>query len=238
MKQKYLKGSTGNRIGERHSDMHDLKTAYWKYVLLAVFVSVGVRMYAQADEFATWSMIRVNHKILPDLKFSAAVEFRSKADLKQADRWGGDAGIMYNLLPCLQVEGVYELHYRRLDKGEWKFRHRYNLGVQVSANWGDFKISLRERFQETFSEGNVENRLRSRLKVSYGPSGWRVKPYFAPELYQPIGDRAFFRVARMRYRPGIEIKLSGRCSADVFYCRQYEPGNSRNIFGIEVGVSL
>ena len=106
MKQKYLKGSTGNRIGERHSDMHDLKTAYWKYVLLAVFVSVGVRMYAQADEFATWSMIRVNHKILPDLKFSAAVEFRSKADLKQADRWGGDAGIMYNLLPCLQVEGV------------------------------------------------------------------------------------------------------------------------------------
>ena len=145
---------------------------------------------------------------------------------------------MYNLLPCLQVEGVYELHYRRLDKGEWKFRHRYNLGVQVSADWRDFKISLRERFQETFSEGNVENRLRSRLKISYGPDKWRVKPYFAPELYQPIGDRAFFRVARMRYRPGVEIRLARRCSADVFYCRQYEPGNSRNIFGVEVGISL
>lgn len=218
--------------------MISVKVKYLGLALLVAWVLSAVPVYAQADEFATWSMIRVNHKILPDLKFSAAVEFRSKADLKQADRWGGDAGIMYNLLPCLQVEGVYELHYRRLDKGEWKFRHRYNLGVQVSADWGDFKISLRERFQETFSEGNVENRLRSRLKISYGPDKWRVKPYFAPELYQPIGDRAFFRVARMRYRPGVEIRLARRCSADVFYCRQYEPGNSRNIFGVEVGISL
>lgn len=218
--------------------MISVKVKYLGLALLVAWVLSAVPVYAQADEFATWSMIRVNHKILPDLKFSAAVEFRSKADLKQADRWGGDAGIMYNLLPCLQVEGVYELHYRRLDKGEWKFRHRYNLGVQVSADWGDFKISLRERFQETFSEGNVENRLRSRLKISYGPDKWRVKPYFAPELYQPIGDRAFFRVARMRYRPGVEIRLTRRCSADVFYCRQYEPGNSRNIFGVEVGISL
>lgn len=218
--------------------MISVKVKYLGLALLVAWVLSAVPVYAQADEFATWSMIRVNHKILPDLKFSAALEFRSKADLKQADRWGGDAGIMYNLLPCLQVEGVYELHYRRLDKGEWKFRHRYNLGVQVSADWGDFKISLRERFQETFSEGNVENRLRSRLKISYGPDKWRVKPYFAPELYQPIGDRAFFRVARMRYRPGVEIRLARRCSADVFYCRQYEPGNSRNIFGVEVGISL
>lgn len=218
--------------------MISVKVKYLGLALLVAWVLSAVPVYAQADEFATWSMIRVNHKILPDLKFSAAVEFRSKADLKQADRWGGDAGIMYNLLPCLQVEGVYELHYRRLDKGEWKFRHRYNLGVQVSADWRDFKISLRERFQETFSEGNVENRLRSRLKISYGPDKWRVKPYFAPELYQPIGDRAFFRVARMRYRPGVEIRLARRCSADVFYCRQYEPGNSRNIFGVEVGISL
>lgn len=218
--------------------MISVKVKYLGLALLVAWVLSAVPVYAQADEFATWSMIRVNHKILPDLKFSAAVEFRSKADLKQADRWGGDAGIMYNLLPCLQVEGVYELHYRRLDKGEWKFRHRYNLGVQVSADWRDFKISLRERFQETFSEGNVDNRLRSRLKISYGPDKWRVKPYFAPELYQPIGDRAFFRVARMRYRPGVEIRLARRCSADVFYCRQYEPGNSRNIFGVEVGISL
>ena len=61
--------------------MISVKVKYVGLALLVAWVLSAVPVYAQADEFATWSMIRVNHKILPDLKFSAAVEFRSKAYL-------------------------------------------------------------------------------------------------------------------------------------------------------------
>lgn len=215
------------------------KKSYVGCWILVLFMLAAGKVCAQADEFATWSMVRLNHQLRNDLRLSGAVEFRSKDDLKMADRWGGEIGLMYTVLSWLKVEGVYEVHYRNLgeDKG-WKFRHRYNLGAQGTVGCGNFKVSLRERFQQTFSGGEVENRLRSRLKISYALDKPKLSLYFAPELYQPIGDRAFFRVARMRYRPGVEITCSKRCALDVFYCRQYESDNSRNIFGVEVKVAL
>ena len=99
--------------------------------------------------------------------------------------------------------------------------------------WQRMKFSLRERFQQTFSDGNAENRLRSRLKVGYEPKKGIFLPYFSAELYQAIGGAAFFDVARMRYRPGVEIEISDKWSLDVFYCYQYEPDKSKHIVGIE-----
>lgn len=60
-----------------------------------------------------------------------------------------------------------------------------------------------------------------------------VSPYFSIELYQAIGDAAFWDVARMRYRPGVEIDITDRWSLDVFYCYQYEPDKKKHIAGVE-----
>ena len=114
-----------------------------------------------------------------------------------------------------------------------EIRHRYRVGATGSVKWQHFNFSLRERFQQTFSNGNVESRLRSRLKAGYSPQRGIVSPYFSIELYQAIGDAAFWDVARMRYRPGVEIDITDRWSLDVFYCYQYEPDKKKHIAGVE-----
>lgn len=193
---------------------------------------------AQSDEFATWTGVELNSKVTTRWNLSGSVEFRSKNSLKEADRVSLNLGVGYNVFSFFEIEGAYEVHYRNTGSEGWKFRHRYLVGAQGSVKCYNFKFALREYFQQTFTEGERESRLRSRIKIDYVPATWRIQPYFSMELYQPISDDAFFSIARMRYRPGMNVKLSRRCSCDFFYCRQYEPKQSANIIGIELSVSI
>ncbi len=195
-------------------------------------------MAAQTDEFATWSIVNVSCGLARDWSFVGYVEYRAKDNLKHSDRWTFSAMVNYRPLSFLMLEGGYEMHYLYNGSGDWGIRNRYALGAQGSVKWWNLAFSLRERIQRTVTKGVAEDCLRSRLKISYAPGGWIVNPYFSAELFQPIGGDAFFTVDRMRYRPGIAVKLSDRCSLDMFYCRQYEPESCRNIFGVELGLKF
>lgn len=208
------------------------------YILFFCLLCNGVSfLHAQADDFRTWTGISAKHKFSKGLSLAGKLELRTKDSMKKMDRFGASLSGSYKLFPFLNADAGYELHYRTVNEG-WRFRHRYHLGVVGHLKWQQFKFSLRERFQQTLSEGEAENRLRSRLKVAFEPEKWRVSPYFSVELYQAIGDAAFFDVSRMRYRPGVEIGLSERWSLDVFYCYQYETEHKRHILGVECGFAF
>lgn len=189
-------------------------------------------LHAQ-DDFTTWTSLKIAHSPVSGLTVAGKLELRAKDSMKSLDRWGFAAETNYQVFSFLKAEAGYEIHHRDRGNEGWKFRHRYRIGATGSVKWQHFNFSLRERFQQTFSNGNVENRLRSRLKAGYSPQRGIVSPYFSIELYQAIGDAAFWDVARMRYRPGAEIDISDRWSLDVFYCYQYEPDQRKHIVGVE-----
>ena len=195
-------------------------------------------VYAQDDDFTTWTKFKVNHKIDSRFSVSGDVELRTKDDMNKWDRWGLTVGGDYRAYSFLKLGVAYETHLCDLGDSGWKFRHRYHLSATASFRYQWLKVSLRERFQQTFDSGDAETRLRSRLKLSYAPTKGIVSPYFSVELYQSLDDAPFWRAARMRYRPGVNVKLSSQCSCNVFYCRQYEPKRSANIVGIEFSVSI
>lgn len=193
---------------------------------------------ANSGNFATWSLIKVDYRMTHKLGFVGYAEFRSKENLKHTDRWTLSAMLNYRLNSYLKVEGGYAFHYRYKGEGVWGVRNRYKLGLTGTLGWSNIKLSLRERLQRTTADGVSEDRLRSRLKLSYSSGKSVLSPYFSAELFQPLGDDAFFTVSRMRYRPGIVFKLSRVCSLDLFYCRQYEPKECRNIMGVELGLKF
>ena len=195
-------------------------------------------VYAQDDDFTTWTKFKVNHKIDSRFSVSGDVELRTKDDMNKWDRWGLTVGGDYRAYSFLKLGVAYETHLCDLGDSGWKFRHRYHLSATASFRYQWLKVSLRERFQQTFDSGDVETRLRSRLKLSYAPTKGIVSPYFSVELYQSLDDAPFWRAARMRYRPGIELNLAKRWSLDAFYCYQYESSKGKHIAGIEVGYSF
>ena len=212
-----------------------LNTKIW---LLMLLLSVVSSVYAQDDDFTTWTKFKISHKIDSRFSVSGDVELRTKDDMNKWDRWGLTVGGDYRAYSFLKLGVAYETHLRDLGNSGWKFRHRYHLSATASFRYQWLKVSLRERFQQTFDSGDTETPLRSRLKLSYAPTKGIVSPYFSVELYQSLDDAPFWRAARMRYRPGVELNLAKRWSLDAFYCYQYEPSKGKHITGIEVGYSF
>lgn len=211
-----------------------LNTRTW---LLMLLLGMSFSVQAQSGDFNTWTKFKVKHKIDSRFSVSSDLELRMKDDVRRLDRWGIGIGGSYRPCSFLDLGIGYETHLRS-DNSDWKFRHRYHINVTASVRYQWLRVSLRERFQQTFDCGNPETRLRSRLKLSYVPAKGVVSPYFLIELYQSLDDASFWRADRMRYRPGIEIVLAESWSLEVFYCYQYASSQGRYIAGIEVGYSF
>ena len=212
-----------------------LNTKIWLFVLL---VGMSFPAWAQSDDFNTWTKFKVNHKIDSRFSVSGDLELRMKDDVSRLDRWGLTVGGSYRPCSFLNLGVGYETHLRNLGDSDWKLRHRYHISATANFRYQWLKVSLRERFQQTYDRGDSETRLRSRLKLSYAPTKGIVSPYFSVEIYQSLDDTSFWRADRMRYRPGVEIALAKRWSLDAFYCYQYASSQGRHIVGIEVGYSF
>lgn len=199
---------------------------------------MGISLPAESRDWTGWSKVTIDYGLSDRLQVLGSMEYRLKSHFSESDRVGVGAGIQYRLPYSLRLDATYELHYRNRGDQGWKYRHRYHVGVQYSCRVHDWKISIRERFQQTFSNGEIQSRLRSRLKASYSPSSWRLSPYLSTEIYQPLGERDFFSVSRVRYRAGMEWSMTENSSVDFFYCLQDEPATSKNIIGLELSWSF
>ena len=89
-----------------------------------------------------------------------------------------------------------------------------------------------------FTERAADYLIEELTRLGYAPQKGIVSPYFSIEIYQSLDDAPFWRTARLRYRPGIEIDLTKRWSLDAFYCYQYESSRGKHIAGVEVGYSF
>lgn len=206
---------------------------YRIYILLVVLLAVsGVSVRAQDKDFATWTNLGVEYKLNPDLAINGGLEWRTKDNLGSTDRWGMNLGGNYTLLPFLKLGAGYEMHCRNRGSQGWKFRHRYHFDGTLSTRLQRVKLSLRERFQHTM-DGGDELRFRSRMKAAYVIPKCKLEPYISIEMYNSLNRCDHFGVQRMRYRGGVELPLSDCWSADVFYCRQWEKGERKNIVGVE-----
>lgn len=214
-------------------EAHRLRMLLAILILLVCFGKVGLSAQETVD-WRSWTSAVVNYRITKSLLVRTKLEYRLKDDISKSDRWSLNAGLNYNILPFLEIKGAYEFHHRKLGDDLWKFRHRYYLGAQASWKFCDFKLSWRERFQQTIQDGDVESMLRSRIKLDYGIPGTCLQPHFSIETFLCLNDGTFPKVCRIRYRPGVKIGFSKRYALIVFYCRQYEKLRKSNIAGMEM----
>lgn len=193
---------------------------------------------AQENDFAVWSTFGVKHKFTPALTVGGNLEFRTKDHLKETDRWGIALNGSYQLSRIFKAEAGYEFHYRNRDAQGWKIRQRYSFGLAASMKWTNFRFSLRERFQQTWSQEKNELHLRSLLKVGYVPSKGIVSPYGSLEFYNSLNGNPFFDLSRVRYRAGTEWKLSQKWGIDTYFLYQKEGSKNKYVLGLDFVLSL
>ncbi len=235
------------------------KLRYLAVVLFVIHSSLFTAS-AQTDDFGLDFSLEVQKKIDKQWSVSLEGELRTRNNTQTNDRWSVGLGVDYKATKWLKASAGYNLlydNYERIsyfdaeddevddgdaDEGDpkkraryWSARHRVNVALTLSKKLiGDFKFSLRERWQYTYRpeytvderwsffddeydgeehtyRGKGKNVLRSRLQAEYKVKGFPGTPYAHVELFNA------WNLEKVRYTLGYDWKINKQHTVGLFY---------------------
>lgn len=223
-------------------------------ISVAALIGMSAAASAQNSDFGIWTEVGAEKGITENLSASVGVKLRSQDMTRQFERVCGYAFVEYSICSWLKADAGYEyIHKYNLPDddviydegfeypGTWESRHRANVSLTASVNWGPVKFSLRERYRyahisEDGEFAEHEHILRSRLTVEWKISEkCPVRPYVAYELY------SWAKADKMRYNIGGKFALNEHNSLDIFYRIQDRVGYRKvtdHVLGITYAYSF
>ena len=233
-----------------------------------MMMSLPLAAAAQSDDFGLDFTLEAQKKLSKNMNLSFEGELRTRDNTKAVDRWSAGLGLDYKAAKWLKLSAGYVFIYDNNEKistfeatddevldgdvnvGDpkkyakyWSPRHRFNVSLTADKKlFGDFRFSLRERWQytwrpeQTVSErwsyfdnaydgkpktynGRAKSVLRSRLQVEYDKKGWDLTPYANVEFFNA------WSLQKTRFNVGLDWKISKQHSVGAFYRYQTVNGN-------------
>ena len=241
--------------------------------MIIMLCSLPLSGMAQSDDFGLDFSLEAEKKLSKQWSIGLEGELRRRDDANINDRWSVGLSVDYKLAKWLKASAGYTYLYDNNERisyyetasdaaedgfmvGDpkkraqyWGSRHRFNLSLTAGKKFfGDFKFSLRERWQYTYRpeytvdqrwsyaddaydgkaktyKGKGKSVLRSRLQVEYDKKGLALTPYANVELFNSWG------LQKIRYTAGLDYKLSKQHSIGAFY--RYQKVNKDDDFDLE-----
>lgn len=253
-----------------------------KFFALCIITVLPLGASAQSDDFGLDFTLEAQKKVNKQFSVSLEGEYRTRDNTKTSDRWAVGLSADYKLTKWLKASAGYTLLYDNNEKTSyfeatddavldgdvnegdpkkcacyWAPRHRFNVSLTFDKKlFGDFRFSLRERWQYTYRpehtvserwsyldqaydgkekvyNGKGKNVLRSRLQVEYDKKGLAVTPYVNVELFNA------WSLQKVRYTAGLDWKLSSQHAVGFFYryqnVRSDDDDNEPNIHLLGLG---
>ena len=166
---------------------------------------------------------------------TVGTQVRNTIDFSDIDKILTTGTLNYSPWKFMTFEGEYSF-VNWHTAGEWRIKHRLNLGIIGRLTWGRFSLSLRERIKlnikhyktDPYSLANPVMMLRTRLMATYNNnSAW--KPYAFAEFYGlmnaptavennltcGIDRKPFFN--RVRLCAGAHVSISQKSVINIYY---------------------
>lgn len=161
------------------------------YIVLVFLLGGAFNTFAQTDvdldpECGGRLSLAVDKKLAKGLHIKIEEEIRMDGNFSSFDRFHTTLGLNYKVNDYLKVGVGYAMinPYCSANSAFKNSRHRLMLDATGSVRLGDWRLSLKERFQATYRTGDMNEyqnprtalTLKSRLKVSY-KGLQRIEPY-------------------------------------------------------------
>ncbi len=165
-------------------------------ILLLLFVVCIPSLHSQTDvaidpDFGTRFSLSVDKKLAKGLHLQLEEEVRMDDWGRSFDRLHTTLGLTYKVNQYFKLGIGYALinPYSSVSSAFKSSRHRLMVDATGNLRFGDWRLSLKERFQATYRTGDMNEyqnprtalTLKSRLKVSYKGLR-RLEPYAYFEL--------------------------------------------------------
>jgi len=214
-------------------------------MMVVLMAAITVPAQAQSDDFGLWTSVEATKKINKKWSVGVESEFRLQDNLGAVGRWTAGIGAAYKPYKWLKFDAGYKFVDDHLtetytsSKGNekwlpyyWSTKHRFYASVTGTLPLGNFRLSLRERWQYTYrpevttacwnitdgeqdddkvKRGKGKNVLRSRLQLAYKIPYSNIEPYVSAEFY--TSDR----LDKVRYTAGAEWEINKKHALELFY---------------------
>lgn len=222
-----------------------------KTLYLLAMIMLPLMSFAQSDDFGVWTSISADKKVNKKISVGIEAEMRTRDNSEKIDRWSFGVEAKYKLTKWLKAsvgyslldDNNYKITYKALNGAPnklaeyWGVRHRFNVSLTASQKFGNFQVSLRERWQYTYRpektidqrwdfdddeydgkaktySGRGKNIMRSRVQISYDIPNSHFEPYVSAEMYNG------WSVEKMRYTAGVDWKITKRHAVGAYYLYQ------------------
>lgn len=232
-----------------------IRTDRWMMVMgLSFIISHSSFSPARAQsDFGMFYELGAEKKISSKWNVGAEAELRTRNNTRTLDRWSVGLGAEYKIMKGLKASAGYTfLNNNNLEELDlkkdnirpnkwtpsyWGMRHRFNLSLSGSLDFGRLNVALRERWQYTYRpkasgkrydfdeeawtavKGKGKNVLRSRLQLSYDIPHWKLDPFVNVEMFNDKGG-----IQKMRYQAGVEYKYRKKHAFALAYRLQNVKG--------------
>lgn len=244
-----------------------------KHILILTLLAAAAitQTHAQSDDFGIWTEASIEKKLSKKLTLDAEAELRTRDDgFGEVDRWSAGIGATYKLTDWLKTSVGYAFlndnNHKVNDSGKkyadyWGQRHRLNVSLTASKDFGDLTVSLRERWQYTYRPEKAVQRYWN-IDDDDHDFGTPVEKDDEPHVYDGTCSnkwrnrvqlkyklskqwRPYVNVEstvggsgldKMRYAVGTEIRLSKQHTFDVKYLYQHvykdDTEGNRHVLGL------
>ena len=214
---------------------------------------------AQDDDFGVWAEANIEKKLSKRMTLEGDVELRTRDDVGEIDRWSVGVGVDYKLTDWLKAGLSYTLlddnNHKVNSSGKkysdyWGLRHRLNVSLTASKDFGNLTVSLRERWQYTYRPEKTVDRYwnytdddddryygepvvkrgvtETHTYRGKGSNKWRNRlqlKYKLTKMWRPyINAESTIGgsgLDKMRYSLGTEIRLTKQHWLDTKYLYQH-----------------
>lgn len=184
-----------------------------KRILSILFIGSSTLLIAQStSEAKSWIGIKTKFQISEKLHNSIGLQYRSKSDFKELDKYFFENNIEYDFSKEFSLEvGLRIGKNNDTSGGQQGIENQYRVHTDLNYNkrFGNVKFKSRVRYQlsNEFGSTNPSSKyLRFKNGIEFHIDNWNYDPEFLIEPFLSVGDPNFSGVKKWRY--GAQTDLS------------------------------
>ena len=198
-------------------------------VLFAMIIALN--LYGQKEQYGLWLNVQLDKKV-NKWQFELSSELRTVYYLRLIERGSIKLTTDYSLSKAFEISAEYAL-MNTLDAKykNYQIRHRAALGFGYDIEFGDVKLEMKEKVRITtkdeskrISESGAIDTYRvnpevtwvNSLQLEYNIPKSKWTPLAQFSTYYTLNDTAQSSFDNLRYKLGIDYKISKRSNANMY----------------------
>lgn len=215
---------------------------------LALFALHG--LVAQETNFSLRPAIKVEKSVTDKFSLQLGHQTRYYTDLNEFERFSASLEGKYAFSRNWDAGVAYAWLYKhRIDDNLYASRNRYYFYLKYSQSVGDWKFSVREKFQSTFYSKSKEspsytpkNVLLTKVEAAYKIKSLSLTPYINGQLRYMVNHPNKNQFNQYRWALGSKYKINQLLGVSLFFEQRVDMNASSpykvNIIGAELKVSI